>query len=88
MNTTYSFRTDKQVKDEASLVLGNLGTDLSTVFNMCMRQIILKQAVPFEVSMGYNRETLQALRDAKEGKDLIGPFDTIEEMKQALHAED
>ena len=55
---------------------------------MCMRQIIIKQAIPFEVSMGYSKVSLQAFRDAKKGKSFIGPFNTVDEVIQALHDED
>jgi len=86
MNTTYSLR-DKDSKEQASVILKSLGTDLSSVFNMCMRQIIIHKGIPFDVTLGHNKETSDTLNEVKEGKNLIGPFDSFEEMKKALHAE-
>lgn len=86
MDTTYSFRTDKMSKEEASAILKSLGTDLSSVFNMCMRQIIIQKGIPFDVNLGYNQETIDTLNEVKERKNLHGPYDTAEEMKKALHA--
>lgn len=35
-----------------------------------------------------NEETRQALKDAQEGKNLIGPFSTVEELMAALNVDD
>lgn len=35
-----------------------------------------------------SEETRQALKDAQEGKNLIGPFSTVEELMVALNADD
>lgn len=35
-----------------------------------------------------NEETRQALKDVQEGKNLIGPFSTVEELMVALNADD
>lgn len=86
MDTTYSFRTDKNSKEEASAILKSLGTDLSSVFNMCMRQITIQKGIPFDVNLGYNQETIDTLNEVKERKNINGPYDTFEEMKKALHA--
>ncbi len=87
MDTTYSFRTDINAKEEASAILKSLGTDLSSVFNMCLRQIIIQKGIPFDVNLGYNQDTIDTLHEVKEGKNLYGPFDTFEEMKKALNAQ-
>ena len=34
-----------------------------------------------------NAETLQAIEDTQAGRNLIGPFDSVAEMMEALHAE-
>jgi len=85
VDTTYSFRTDKNTKEQASAILKSLGADLSSVLNMCMRQIIIQKGIPFAVNLGYNQETIDTLNEVKEGKNLHGPYDTVEEMKKALH---
>ena len=35
-----------------------------------------------------NDETLEALEDVRNGRNLIGPFDTVEDLLEALDAED
>ncbi len=52
---------------------------------MCMRQIIIQKGIPFAVNLGYNQETIDTLNEVKEGKNIHGPYDTVEEMKKALH---
>lgn len=44
-------RTAEEDKKQASEILERLGTNLSAVFNMMLKQIILTEGIPFEVSL-------------------------------------
>lgn len=44
-------RTAEEDKKQASEILERLGTNLSAVFNMLLKQIILTEGIPFEVSL-------------------------------------
>lgn len=44
-------RTNEQDKQEASKILAELGTNLSAVLNMTIKQIILQRRIPFEISL-------------------------------------
>ncbi len=44
-------RTSAEDKEKASKILERLGTNLSAVVNMMLKQIILTEGIPFEVKM-------------------------------------
>jgi len=44
-------RVEPDVKEEAEMILSQLGVSASTVINMLYRQIILTKRIPFEVAL-------------------------------------
>ena len=54
-----------------------------------LREIIeMVPVVAIEDLLEFNEETKQAIRDAEEGKNLLGPFYSAEEMMEALLGDD
>ena len=51
-NSFLQVRVNETDKERASQILENLGTNLSTVVNMLIKQIILTESIPFEIKMG------------------------------------
>ncbi len=49
--TFLQVRTEKSDKEKASDILESLGTNLSSVVNMLLKQIILTKSIPFEVKV-------------------------------------
>lgn len=45
-------RTSVEDKEKASAILEKLGTNLSAVVNMLIKQIIITEGIPFEVKLG------------------------------------
>jgi DNA-damage-inducible protein J len=79
-------RTEPELKARAEAILRRLGLSPSAAINMLYRQIVLRQSLPFEVALP-NETTHAAMRDAKEGRDLI-EADTIDDLVEELDAED
>ena len=46
-------RTSAEDKEKASEILEKLGTNLSAVVNMMIKQIILTEGIPFEVTINH-----------------------------------
>ena len=44
-------RTDPNDREKAAAILDSLGTNLSAVVNMLLKQIIITESIPFEVKM-------------------------------------
>lgn len=45
------FRVDKELKQEAVEICDALGTDLPTVFRMCMKQMKIVRGIPFSTRL-------------------------------------
>lgn len=49
--TFLQVRTEAKDKEQASVILEELGTNLSSVVNMLLKQIILTKSIPFEIKI-------------------------------------
>jgi addiction module RelB/DinJ family antitoxin len=51
-------RTNEADKEQAGAILEELGTNLSTVINMLLKQIIITKSIPFEIksNRSYTKE--------------------------------
>lgn len=82
-----TIRVDEDIKKQADLLFNELGMSLSTAFNIFLRQSVREQGLPFAVSKHVpNEVTLAAMNAAERGEDLYGPFDSVEELMEALDA--
>ena len=52
-------RTNPIDKEKASAILESLGTNLSTVVNMLIKQIIITESIPFEIKLNNSPYTTQ-----------------------------
>ena len=85
MKQTTSIKLDQSIKQEAQKVFAELWLTLGEAVNLFLNQVRLHQGLPFEVKVP-NKETLQAIQDAKEGKNFesIPLEDHLQEMKQCI----
>lgn len=59
-----SISIDSEVREKVLPILNELGLDLSTAVGMFLRQTILNQGIPFDVTLNVpNAETQAALRE-------------------------
>ena len=71
-------RTSSEDKEKASEILEKLGTNLSAVVNMMIKQIILTESIPFEVKINHSAySATEAIKEVEatmafEGMDLSG----------------
>ena len=78
-------RIDKDLKEEATVVLASIGLTVSDAFRMMLMRVVAEQALPFDPLVP-NAETIAAMRDARLGN--VRSFDTIEAMLEDLNAPD
>ena len=87
MASTMTIRTDPEIKAQAQKVFADLGMDMTTAINVFLRQAIRYNGFPFEVR---NPEpgalTYFVLEDVKRGRNLSGPFDSVEALMEDLDA--
>ena len=82
-----TFRVDEELKKQADLLFSELGMNLSTAFNIFLRQSVREQQLPFRVSKNTpNAVTLAALDAAENDEDIYRPFDDVASLMEALNA--
>ena len=57
-----SFRIDSELKNQADVLFQNLGLNMTTAFNMFLRQSVREGRIPFDVTINVpNSETVEAM---------------------------
>jgi DNA-damage-inducible protein J len=92
MNTktsNVSFRIDADIKARADRLFAELGLNMTTAFNMFLRQSVREGAIPFSVTTNTpNAETMAAMLEAEKiGRDpSVNRYSDIEEALRELKA--
>ncbi len=74
--TTIQIRVDLKTKKSAKKVLDKLGVDMSSAIKVYLKQIVIKNGIPFQLitenglSPQEEEEILKASREAKMGKNV------------------
>ena len=92
--TNITIRMDANLKVQAEALFNELGMNLSTAFNIFVRQSLREGAIPFKIHLERpNAETIAAMEEAKEqgkgavslrGKMIDAPI--VERARQVLEA--
>lgn len=66
-NTNISIRMDSELKAQADALFAELGMNLSTAFNIFVRQSLREGGIPFEIKLvdHPNQQTAAAMREAE-----------------------
>lgn len=63
--TSVSFRIDTDLKNQADALFANLGLNMTTAFNMFLRQAVREGRIPFDVTTRIpNKETVAAMLES------------------------
>jgi DNA-damage-inducible protein J len=64
--TNISIRMDAELKKQAEKLFSELGMNMTTAFNIFLRQSVRQQRIPFEIALeSPNAETLAAMEEAE-----------------------
>ena len=64
--TNISIRMDTELKEQADLLFSELGMNMSTAFNIFIRQALREGGIPFRIHMNTpNAETIAAMMEAE-----------------------
>jgi DNA-damage-inducible protein J len=65
--TNISIRMDAELKAQADALFAELGMNLSTAFNIFVRQALRDGGIPFEISLNQpKKETIAAMLEAEQ----------------------
>ena len=84
-NAVVRARVDKDLKEEASLVLASIGLTISDAFRLMLVRVVAEKALPFDPLVP-NQDTIAAMRDARAGN--VQSFDTVDALMDDLNAPD
>ena len=88
--TNISIRMDSDLKARADAFFGELGMNLSTAFNVFVRQSLREGRIPFEISLHEepNEETIAAMLEAEriEKDPNVKGYDDLDELFADLKA--
>lgn len=84
-----NIRIDDNLKEKAEILFNELGLNMSTAFNIFIRQTIRQGGIPFEITTHVdpffcesNMKTLQeSIREADEGKFVSKSIEELKEME-------
>ena len=83
-----NIKIDPVLKEQAQDLFESLGMNLTTAVNIFLRQSVREQAIPFRIGEPVpNAETLQAIRDARNGIGLSRGFTSVKELMEDLDAD-
>lgn len=76
-------------KAEFTSICDSIGTSTATAIRMFIKAFNKRGGFPFDPSnvFALNSDTLRAIDDASNGKNLIGPFDSVDAMMASLEDE-
>lgn len=82
-----TIRVDEELKKQADSLFNDLGMNLSTAFNIFLKQSVREQGMPFVISKNVPNAVTQAAMEAAENdEDMYGPFDSVDALREALNA--
>ena len=85
-----NIRIDDNLKEKAEILFEELGLNMSTAFNIFIRQSIRQGGIPFEITTQVDsfysesnmRILIESIKEADEGKFISKSFDELKEMEQ------
>lgn len=83
--TSINVRVDDELKEKSREVFDDLGLDLSTGIKIYLKQVVLRQGIPFDVTLEKS-DIESALEDIEAGR--IETFNDVDELLEELEDED
>ncbi|MBR3168405.1 MAG: type II toxin-antitoxin system RelB/DinJ family antitoxin [Lachnospiraceae bacterium] len=89
MTTLVNIRIDENDKKEFTKLCNTLGLSVTTAINMFVKQSIREQRIPVDLVVRFpNSETMVVIENSRKGIGLSKAYDTVEDLMEALDAED
>lgn len=84
--TSVTIRMDENLKKEAEVLFADMGLNMTTAFTVFAKAAVREGRIPFEIRAYSepNANTIAAMRDAVNGKNLSRTYDSVEKVMKAL----
>lgn len=85
--TNVTIRMDKELKSQADELFSALGLNMSTAMGVFCRQAVRLGKIPFELAVDMpNAETLAAIDDVNNNRNMSKAYDDMDELMRDLNA--
>jgi len=85
--TNVNIRMEENLKKQFDALCNELGLTMTTAINIFAKTMVRQRGIPFEVSLSIpNEETLQAIDDVDNERNLSRHFHSVEELMEDLNA--
>ncbi len=85
--TNLNIRVDEELKRQAEAIFSELGLNMSTAMNMFLRYSVRYGGIPFDLRIEKpNAETLAAIDDVNNNRNMSKSFDNVDELLEDLDA--
>lgn len=85
--TNVNIRMDETLKQQFDHLCGELGLTMTAAVNIFAKAMVRRQGIPFEISLDVpNAETLAAIEDVNNGRNLSKTFHSVAELMEDLNA--
>jgi DNA-damage-inducible protein J len=85
--TNLNIRVDKDLKSKAEAIFSELGLNMSTAMNIFLRYSVRYGGIPFNLRIeSPNAETLAAIDDVNNNRNLSKTFDSVHDLMEDLNA--
>ena len=86
---TLNIRIEPELKKEVEQTLNELGMNIAEAVTIFLKQVVMTDSIPFAIKKPrFNKETMQAIEDAKKGKNVSKGYTDLNEMWEDLEKED
>lgn len=86
---TLNIRIEPQLKKQVETTLNDLGMNIAEAVTIFLKQVVLTDSIPFIIRKPkLTVETINAMEDAKKGKNLSKGYTNLDEMWKDLEKED
>ena len=87
MTKSMNLRIDADLKRKAELIFNELGLPTSTAITMFLKSVVRTGGLPFDTKLSPEmRETLEAIDDVNNGRNLSREFTSVDELMEDLNA--
>lgn len=88
-NVNVNIRMDADLKKRFEAFCDDVGMSMTTAFTIFAKKAVRENRIPFEIGAPIpNDETRKAIQDARAGIGLSKAFPSVDELMEALNADD
>ena len=87
--TNLNVRIDEDLKKQSEEIFYELGLTMSTALTVFLRQTVRSKGIPFDMRLNIpNEETLAAIQDVNQNRNMSRSFSSVKELMEDLDADD